>query len=105
MHDRDHRHRQALERVVRRERLQPPRAHLVPAHPLAFLEIRAGAEDGTIGSHEDEPDGVVRSRARRGAEQSFAHRAVERVAALRTVQRDGGEAVGDAQRTGLPISP
>jgi hypothetical protein len=93
VHQRDARHRQRLERRVRRERPHASLAHPRLILPLALLHVRAGAEGRAVAPHEHHPD-IFRNLPG-DAKQRVAHVEVERVAHLGAVENDAGDAPGE----------
>ena len=65
---------------------------LSPAH---LLEVAAGAEGGAGAADHDGPDARVALERVEAPAERLHERGVERVPPLRTVERDGRDAVGD----------
>ena len=89
---RDDRHRAAQQpqrALLEDHVLRPP---LLVGHPVALLQIPAGAERLVTGAGEDHGADVGVGRQRREAgEQIVPHRGVHGVVLLRTVERDGDD--------------
>ena len=93
VHDGDRRHRQRLERRVRRERTAAALAHLRLGHALSLLEVGAGAERRAVRAHQHYAHALVGARPVRAIDERVAHRQVHGVARLCSVQGNGRDAI------------